>query len=100
MHKDSASRTQWQKNPLFFIDIVETKPILPEQSEGTIVQVEHNGKKNHFFFIDIVEMQDFAGSWGGLRMGGCVVNSMSQCLTVLRMGNLNKFLFGGLVGRD
>ena len=50
MHKDSASRTQWQKNPLFFIDIVETKPILPEQSEGTIVQVEHNGKKTIIFY--------------------------------------------------
>ena len=54
MHKDSASRTQWQKNPLFFIDIVETKPILPEQSEGTIVQVEHNGKKNHHFLLTLL----------------------------------------------
>ena len=54
MHKDSASRTQWQKNPLFFIDIVETKPILPEQSDGTIVQVEHNDKKIHFFLLTLL----------------------------------------------
>ena len=54
MHKDSASRTQWQKNPSFFIDIVETKPILPEQSEGTIVQVEHNGKKIHHFLLTLL----------------------------------------------
>jgi len=54
MHKDSASRTQWQKKPSFFIDIVETKPILPEQSEGTIVQVEHNGKKIHFFLLTLL----------------------------------------------
>ena len=42
------------KKSTFFIDIVETKPILPEQSEGTIVQVEHNGKKNHFFLLTLL----------------------------------------------